>query len=275
MSNDEAIATATAEFTEADAMADFYACAPAAFARDAHVIVTRVGSLRVFAIATLPSAFFNRIVGLGVAEPATTTMLDDAIALLENAGCRHYMVQLCSSAQPPTVPDWLAARRLAPGQNWVKMQRSAQPAADHPTDLRIEAADAQHADAFAAVALDAFGMPSVMGHMMGAHLGKPGWHSYLAYDGTNPVAAASLRIADGIGWLGLGCTLASHRGHGAQSALLARRLRDGIAAGCGRFIAETGEPVPNPSNPSYDNMVRAGFTPLYLRRNYVKRPGGS
>jgi hypothetical protein len=81
-----------------------------------------------------------------------------------------------------------------------------------------------------------------------------------------------MRIAGDIGWLGLGATLASHRGRGAQSALIARRLADGIAAGCRTFYAEAAEPVEGESNPTYDNMARLGFARRYLRRNYVKRP---
>ncbi len=274
MPSGQTLDAGTAEFVEADAMSDFYACAPAAFVRDARVIAARVGSLRVFAVATIPSAFFNRIVGLGVAEPATPATLDDAIALLEGAGCRRYMVQVSEHARPGDLPQWLAERGLVAGRNWVKMTRDRAPAPEVPTDLRIEAADPSDADAFAAVALDAFSMPGVLGHMMGAHLGKPGWRSYLAFDGEKAVAAASLRVAGKVGWLGLGCTLASHRGRGAQGALLARRVRDGIAAGCRRFVTETGEPLPDEPNPSYNNMIRAGFESVYLRRNYVKQPGG-
>jgi hypothetical protein len=264
--------TALAEFAEADAMIDFYASAPPAFARDAALITQCVGSLRVFAVASVPSAFFNRVIGLGVAEPATPAMLDAAIALLENAGSRHFMVQLAPHARPADVSQWLVARGFVAGQNWAKMRRGDEPPPEARCTLRLEEVGAEYADAFAAIALDAFSLPSVLGHMTGAHLGKPGWRNYLAFDGVRPVAGGSMRIVGDIGWIGLGATLASHRGRGAHAALLARRVADGIAAGCRTIYAEAPEPVADERNPTYDNLVRAGFARLYLRRNYVKRP---
>jgi len=264
--------TAVAEFVEADAMTDFYASAPPDFARDAALITQRLGSLRIFAVASVPSAFFNRVIGLGVAEPATPAMLDDAIALLEKAGCRHFMLQLVPHAQPAGIAQWLLARGFVAGLNWAKMQRGAEPAPGHRCALRIEEVGVEYADSFAGISLDAFSMPSVLGHMTGAHLGKPGWRNYLAFDGVRPVAGGSMRIVGEIGWLGLGATLASHRGRGAQSALIARRIADGVAAGCRTFYVEAAEPVAGERNPTYDNQVRAGFARLYLRRNYVKRP---
>jgi hypothetical protein len=264
--------TAVAEFAEGDAMIDFYASASPAFARDAALITQRLGSLRIFAVASVPSAFFNRVIGLGVAEPATPAMLDDAIALLEKAGCRHYMLQLVPHAQPDDVSKWLLARGFVAGLNWAKMQRGTEPVVERPCALRIEEVGGEYADAFAAIALDAFSMPTVLGHMTGAHLGKPGWRNYLAFDGVRPVAGGSMRIAGDIGWMGLGATLASHRGRGAQSALITRRVADGIAAGCRTFYAEAAEAAAGERNPTYDNMVRNGFARLYLRRNYVKRP---
>ncbi len=46
------------------------------------------------------------------------------------------------------------------------------------------------------------------------------------------VAVGTVNIHDGIGWLGIGGTLPTHRKRGAQGALMAQRIRDTAKAGC-------------------------------------------
>ena len=84
-------------------------------------------------------------------------------------------------------------------------------------------------------------------------------------------AGATFVTAD-VAWLGFGATLESHRGRGGQSAMFARRLADARIAGCRLAITETGEDTPEEPNPSYRNMLRAGFELAYLRPNLVRRP---
>ena len=64
-------------------------------------------------------------------------------------------------------------------------------------------------------------------------------------------------------------TLPSHRGRGAQSAFLARRIADATAAGCTVLSAETGKPAEGVRNPSLENLTRVGFEVLYDRVNWV------
>jgi hypothetical protein len=213
--------------------------------------------------------FFNRIVGLGIGSPATESMLDEAVGLLQDAGCKNYIAQISPFAQPSAIPEWLAARGFAKGRNWAKMYRSNDPAPAPPTDLRIESIEQEHADDFANVALTAFEMPSELLPMVAGIVGKPGWHVYLAFDKDQPVSTAAMYVNGEIGWIGFGSTLESHRKRGGQGAMFARRIQDGLALGCKWFITETGEDTPESPNPSYHNMLRAGFKLAYLRPNYI------
>src|SRR5512137_65759 len=92
------------EFVEADAQASFALCAPPEFARRFQPEARRFGSMRVSMIAELDSAFFNRILGLGMGEPATEAMLDQAITCLQETGCQNYMAQVSPLAQPAQFP---------------------------------------------------------------------------------------------------------------------------------------------------------------------------
>ncbi len=257
------------ELGEARAWMDYYACAPAAFAGTYGVAVKHVGSACVTMIPQLDMRFFNRINLLGLDEPATESQLDAGIDILEGACCTNYMVQLSPLAEPPELKAWLAARGLRKGNNWAKMYRGNEPAPATHTDLRIQPIGKEYRDAFAEIALTAFEMPLELRPHMGCSIGKPGWYHYMAFDGKHPVAAAAMHVLNDVAWLGFGCTLEGYRGRGAQSALFACRIEDGLGHGARWFVTETGEDTPEEPNPSYRNMLRAGFKLAYMRPNFV------
>ena len=66
-------------------------------------------------------------------------------------------------------------------------------------------------------------------------------------------------------------TLATHRGRGAQSGLLAARLRAAAEAGVRWVSAETGAEAPGSHNPSLHNIRRAGLVDVYERPNWLWR----
>ena len=104
-----------------------------------------------------------------------------------------------------------------------------------------------------------------------ALVGRPRWRCFLGWDGAAPVAAGAIFLGDGLGWIGFGGTLASHRGRGAQQALFAARIGAGLAEGCRGFVTETGVPLEGEPAPSYRNILRAGFREIYARPN-LRRP---
>ena len=116
-------------------------------------------------------------------------------------------------------------------------------------------------------------MPPMLRPWLEALAGRPGWRLYLASDGDTPAAGAALYCRDGTAWLGVAATLPAYRGRGAQGALMARRIADAAAAGCRHIATETGEPVADEPNSSYDNMLRLGFRAIYSRANYILPKG--
>jgi hypothetical protein len=260
------------EFGEAEAQANYYLCAASDFARATRLEVKRIGSVWVSMIPALDHTFFNRILGLGVGEPATEPMLDEAISILKEAGCNNYMAQLSPMAKPDQCPEWLSARGFKPSRNWAKVTRGNEPAPVISTDLRVEEIGAAQADAFANVVLATFEMPAILRPLVKGFVGQPGWLHYLAFDGHRPVAGAAMFVKGEVGWLGFAGTLTKYRKRGGQGALFSRRIQDGLDLGCKWFITETGEDTPADPNPSYHDMLRSGFKLAYLRRNYVHQP---
>ena len=51
---------------------------------------------------------------------------------------------------------------------------------------------------------------------------------------------------------------------------MSQRIKDALQLGCATVHTETaGVTAENPTNPSYRNMIRAGFHPAYQRPTYT------
>ena len=225
----------------------------------------------VVGLRRLDVPMFNRAfaLGLGGGEIAEETL--DRVQERYSASAMSFLVQVTPGADTDELRARLEGRGLRRADNWVKVRRGADPPPDLHTDLRVEQVGPEWARPFGEVVCAAFGLPLEHGVLTHGLLGAPGWRHYLAFDGDTPVAAGALLVRGQSAWLGLGATLASHRGRGGQGAIMARRIREALALGCSDVFTETGEQTPERPNPSYRNMLRAGFRPLYLRRNYVYR----
>lgn len=255
------------ERAEALGWEDTVAAAPASYADEHSVRSWRVDGAVGFMFDNPPNPFFNRFHGLGILAPATAPGVDAAIAPWQGTG-RTFIVHAAPDTSPLDLAPLLEARGLKPSRNWVKMVRGTEPPPPVATNLRIDEVGADHAAAFAKIAAEAFDLPDII-PWLAAMVGRAGWHTYLAFDGATPVACGLLRVDDGVGWLGTGGTLPSHRQRGAQGAIMARRIQDAIALGCRHLVTETGEELPDEPNPSYRNMIRTGFRLAYLRRNWI------
>jgi GNAT superfamily N-acetyltransferase len=171
-----------------------------------------------------------------------------------------------------STPPWLdglagrlEARGYTPSYAWMKFERGLEPAAPVETALRIE--DADDPALFGATLAEGFGAPADAGPAF-ALARRAGWHCFLAWDGDEPAAAASLFVNGGVAWLGGAATRPAFRGRGAQPALIAARIERAREAGARRLCVETGERVPARPDQSYRNILRAGFREAYLRPNW-------
>jgi hypothetical protein len=255
------------EFGEAEAHLNYFQCAPLEFSRPFRLEARRIGSLWVSIIPIVDSIRYNRIFGFGMFEPPTESMLDEAIAFFQNAGCKNYTIMVGTTAQPAPYLEWLTARGFTQShRSWAKMYRGNEPPPAIRTDLRVEKIGIDQADAYASVVQSAFEMAHLYRPLIRGSVGRPGWHHYVAFDGKKPVVASSMFVNGDVAWLGFAGTLQTHRKRGGQNAMFARRIEDGLALGCKWFITETREDTPEHDNPSYRNMLRIGFKLAYMQR---------
>jgi GNAT superfamily N-acetyltransferase len=265
-----------AELGEAEFMYAMFACADSDSRAALGMAQHRVGGGEVTVMANDPTgSYWSRAIGLGVREPLTPAVVDEVLDFTREHGGRTMVFQLAPGASPRDWPDLLSDYGAVPGGTWVKFAGDTGPRPEVPTDLKIDVLGREHAREFARVMCTGFRMPldSPLPRWFG---GLPGWTAagftaYGAWDGQDLVATGSLFVHEGVATLAGAATLPSHRGRGAQTALMVRRIRDAAAAGCGVVTCETGSEARDSPNPSLHNMRRLGLTELYERRNWLWR----
>jgi hypothetical protein len=256
---------AVVELTEGAAYADLLHAAPPEWGCVAEE--TSCGWLLM--APPLDMLLFNRIVGCGIREPAHPTALRDLLGRFRERGLHTFGVQLSPAALPSDLDGQLQSEGLTVRDRWTKVHRGPGAPSAPQTDVRVEQIGPGNAATFAEVTTLGFGMPPQLRPWIGSTVGRPRWCHYLAsLDGT-PIAAAALFVDGDVGWLGVASTLSHARRHGAQGALFARRVADATALGCRHLVTETSEELPTRPNPSFRNMLRAGFDVVYHRPNYM------
>lgn len=230
-----------------------------------------VGGATAISLGIIDISFFNRVIGLGVPQPASREDVASIGAFYRGRGITDVAVAVANGATPGDLPSWLAADGYVPGGRWVKMWRDLGDLDGSSPELPVERVGRESEDAFGDVILRAFAMPPIVRPLATAAMGRPGWTHYLGREGAIPVAVAAMHVADGVAWLGYGGTAPAARGHGWQTAMFRRRLADARDAGCRLAVTETGEETDaEPVNHSFRNMVRAGFRLGYARRNWYR-----
>lgn len=96
-------------------------------------------------------------------------------------------------------------------------------------------------------------------------LGSPGFHHYILYDGSRPIAVAALVKFDGTGYLTYAGTVASDRHRGAQTELIAHRVAVARSLGCTHVLSQTLTMLES----SLANLQRCGFREIYEQEVYV------
>jgi GNAT superfamily N-acetyltransferase len=276
------ISPALAERVEAETYADYEAAArgPARAAAGAGQL--RVGGGVALAVPKDATGFWNRVVGLGLAEPVSARLLGIVTEFYWSYGITEAALALAPSALPS---DW---GRICPELNispaeatTVKLARETGPARERAAEhlarldagLRLGPVESGQAGEFAqaksAAFLGAAGSGAYQVDTSYGLIGRPGWQSFAVFDGATIVAAASLHVVGNVGHLFGGGTLPAYRGRGAQSALIAARVEAAWDAGCDWVMAEAAAG----DNPSLRNLGRAGLRRCYERPHWTWREG--
>lgn len=259
------------EDIERAALEDLHAAASDELRRDLRIEGATAGAGFVSVVGTLPASAVvaNRTIGLALAGPETKDTVDAVLARYRKAGVARYFIHVHPDAQAAELGDWLTGMGLEPARGWVKFTRGRAAPPERPTTLEIRRAVASDAEAFGRIVADAFDLGPAGAPWLGRLIGRPGWHIYMSFDGDRPAGAGTMFVRDGIAWLDWGATAPAARGRGSQSAILRQRILNALDLGCHLLATTTGEEVPGDPQHSYNNIVRLGFEPSYVRKNYA------
>ncbi len=232
---------------------------------------TTLGSAFVSLFAALPATAIvvNRTIGLGLSHLETKDTIDAVVDLYAKAGVARYFVHVHPQSRPGEIGDWLLSRGLKQARSWMKFRRGREAPPEVTTTLTIRAASADDAESFGRIVADAFDMGAAGAPLLARLVGRPDWHIYMSFDDDKPAGAGALYVKHGIGWLDWAATAPAYRGRGSQSALMRRRILDALDLGCHLIVTATGEEVPGDPQISYKNILKMGFEPAYLRKNYA------
>jgi GNAT superfamily N-acetyltransferase len=174
---------------------------------------------------------------------------------------------------PPANPHLDEAARLAGfvpyKRPWVKFARGQAEPPRQNASVEIAPVSRKEAMLFSEVVCAGYGLPPAFSRWHAGIVDRPGWTCYLAWDKREAIGAAALFLSGDGAWLGVAATRPQARRRGSQSALLQRRISDAIAAGAALITTETGKPLEGEDHPSYRNIVRSGFVPIYERANWT------
>ncbi len=259
------------ETIEHSGFADLYHAAPQALAEKYGIVHATIAGANCVSVRDRPdSILWNHAAGLGRGHAASEVDVDSVCDFFD----RHDVqgaIALAPDAEPSELSEWLTARGFTSGYAWRKFKRDVSDAPESSSDLRIEKIDRSLGPAFGTIQVQGFSTPPWFADWLAEVPGRENWHCFMAFDGESPAAAGALYVEGDTGWLTFGATLPDFRRRGAQGALLSRRISYAAELGCTLLVTETGED-PNEPEPSYRNILRAGFKKAYLRPNYLRSP---
>lgn len=261
-----------AERIGADRLEAFAACAPPDVVRAYGLRWRRVGGVVQLACDRMHSLNRNRTQGIGVDEPLTAEALDELIAF-HRAGPCDFMLGVPPFAAPTDHEALLRARDLTWWRRRVLWMRDASPVPAVATPFVIREVGPGEEAVYASVTLNAHGSPPEFAAWAEAAVRAGVFRAWIAWDGDEPVASATLSLGPSGAWLGAAATRESHRGRGAQSALIATRVDAAREAGATWVMLETIEPHDRAEGASGRNAARAGFRPTHLRPSWVVERG--
>jgi GNAT superfamily N-acetyltransferase len=220
---------------------------------------------------------FNRVLGLGVFEPATAGHIETVMAAYAEGGA-PFGVELSPAAEPVEVPAMLKAQRLRKALATQVLVRdgSAPPPRyaswTRATGLRVESVAPEQAPVVARICCENFSMPGAAAPLLQIGSCAPGWRRWLAFDGAAAVGASLSFVEDGVAWLGWTSVLPSHRGRWVHAGIVARQLEDAHAAGCDWVTTETALSSREKPDAAYLNLRNFGFQDAYERPFHIYQP---
>jgi hypothetical protein len=235
--------------------------------------VVEVADATLMAVNRVDVLALNRIIGLGVRASPSDSALTEVVNAFEAAGAPRFFLPVAPGGFSEDLTARIERLGLRHYNNWMRLSRRLEDLSGLPvapsSGLDVRQIDSADAGPFGNLVASAFQYPPAIAPLAWQAIGRPRWHHYLAFEGDVPIAAAAMYLTGDAAWFGFAATDAVYRRHGAQQALIVRRLRDAASAGCSWVSVETAEDTVTKDAPSFRNLRRLGFEVAYRRPNYL------
>ena len=255
------------EHIERLAWSDLLAAADEAEQATIGLRATEIAGAYVMAADGSESLLQNRVLGFGLHEPVTDAAIGALLAYYREGP--SFAINLNPFAEPAAASEMLAKRDFATFFHHLKWVRDDAPVAPVETSLEIVELGPERAHEWGALYSAIHDLSPAYAAWSARAVGRAGWFHHAALDQGRPVAASAMFVHEDLAWLGKTGTLASHRRMGGQGALLAARVRAGLAKGVRMFTLETAPDWPDLPGGSLRNAARAGFRKAYERPSWV------
>jgi GNAT superfamily N-acetyltransferase len=261
---------ARGENIEKLAWADLVQAAPLWSRISMRMVAEEKHGVLLLASREVPSLLFNRVIGLGQSAPASDRQIADLMDRYWTLGISDYWVHAGPYTHPPRLGRMLHAHGLSLyRRSWVKMMRPAHPVHALSSQIRTRPATLEDAHAVASIVGPAFDLGQRAAELFTNLIDRPRWSVLVAELDAQVVGAAGLFVDGEMAYLAFAATRPKFRRLGTQRALMQARINLASEAGCSWIATETGFPLTaDEPNPSYHNMLWAGFRPVEIRDNY-------
>lgn len=255
------------EQAEADYFRRFLAGAPARSRARLGIWTTRIGDGMGAAMRNDPSGYWTKAMGFGFDVPVNQELVAETIRFFRAAGRRSGLIAIAPAALPADWADICERHNLVAGPAQSKFSCPIDDFVPSTTELDVRELLPHDVPAWARIIRNAFGMSQPnLTPMLDGTMKDPQARAFGAFDGDELVAAGAVHVVGDVASINTGGTLPTHRGRGAQSALLTARAAAAAAAGCRLLAVETGT---SPADGSHRNVVRSGFTHHYGRTSWT------
>jgi hypothetical protein len=198
----------------------------------------------------------NRVVGL---ELQDARALPEILAFFRERGIRARFeigpAELTSALAVQLARERVGVERIETVL-WAPVEALAAPR--RASDVEVRASPLEELELFLELWAHGFALPELVWEevlrVQRTWFALPGFQRYVARVDGRPIASAGLFVNGEVGYLCVSATLPEARGRGAQAALIARRWRDAIEAGCRFVTSQTAF-----GGTSQHNMERAGM----------------
>ncbi len=258
-----------AERLERAALSDLHSAAPEELRYRLGLELKTIGTTLASVAARDPSIIINRTIGLGIEASDSRVTIEQVENLYQNAGVKRFFFHLHPEAQPRELSDLMSETGLVPARGWIKFRRGTEPPLRVTSGFSIRQVGVEHAEDFGRIAGRNLGLSPEGCAWLSGLVHRPRWRLYMTFDGDTPVGTGAMFIDQGMAWLDWAATEAAYRRQGSHTLLLSRRIEDALKADCRTLVTVIGKEAEGDQQSSFRNIVKAGFQPAYLRRNFA------